>query len=305
LQCSSSCSSGGPKSNDNASAALLALAGALLYHQFLAGALIALMVSSGQALEAFAGSRARAELTALLARAPRVAYRHRNGLVESIPIESVSTGDRLLVPAGAVLPVDGVLGTTALLDESALTGESLPVERGPGTQVRSGSVNTGSPFDLLASAPAAESTYAGIVRLVRAAEAEKAPFVRLADRYAALFLPLTLLVAGIAWVISGDPVRAVAVLVVATPCPLILAVPVAIVAGISRSAQRGIIVKGGGALETLARAQIVLLDKDRDTDGGRTGAQRGHSPGRRAGLRAPPTGGIAGPGLVPCFWPRL
>jgi heavy metal translocating P-type ATPase len=241
--------------------ALLALAGALLYHQFLAGALIALMVSTGQALEAFAGSRARAELTALLARAPRVAYRHRNGAIETIPIDSVSIGDRLLVPAGAVLPVDGVLGTPALLDESALTGESIPVERRVGSNVRSGSVNAGSPFDLLASAPAAESTYAGIVRLVQTAEAEKAPFVRLADRYGAIFLPLTLLVAGIAWVISGDPVRAVAVLVVATPCPLILAAPVAIVAGISRAAQRGAIVKGGGALETLARAQIVLLDK--------------------------------------------
>src|ERR1700730_6942795 len=241
--------------------ALLALAGALIYHQFLAGALIALMVSTGQALEAFAGSRARAELTALLARAPRIAYRHGDGTIETIPIDSVSIGDRLLVPAGAVLPVDGILGTPALLDESALTGEAIPVERRAGSNVRSGSVNAGSPFDLIASAPAAKSTYAGIVRLVQTAGAEKAPFVRLADRYSAIFLPLTLLVAGIAWVISGDPVRAVAVLVVATPCPLILAAPVAIVAGISRSAQRGVIVKGGGALETLARAQIVLLDK--------------------------------------------
>jgi heavy metal translocating P-type ATPase len=241
--------------------ALLALAGAMLYHQLLAGALIALMVSTGQALEAFAGSRARAELTALLARAPRVAYRHRNGAIETVPIAVVAGGDRLLVSGGAVLPVDGVVATTALLDESALTGESIPVERHTGSQVRSGSVNAGSAFDLIASAPAAASTYAGIVRLVRAAEAEKAPFVRLADRYAAIFLPLTLLVAGIAWLVSGDPVRAVAVLVVATPCPLILAVPVAIVAGISRAAQRGVIVKGGGALETLARAQIVLLDK--------------------------------------------
>ncbi|HYM51708.1 MAG TPA: heavy metal translocating P-type ATPase [Candidatus Limnocylindrales bacterium] len=242
--------------------ALLALVSALVFHQFLAGALIAVMFATGQALEAFADSRARAELTALLARAPRTADRYRDGSIERVPVDAVAAGDRLLIPAGAVLPVDGVVATTAaVLDESALTGEAIPVVRAIGTEVRSGGVNAGSSFDLVASAPAAASTYAGIVRLVRSAQAEKAPFVRLADRYAAIFLPLTLLVAGVAWVLSGDPVRAVAVLVVATPCPLILAAPVAIVAGISRSAQRGVIVKGGGALETLGRAQIVVLDK--------------------------------------------
>jgi cation transport ATPase len=148
-----------------------------------------------------------------------------------------------------------------VIDESALTGESALARREPGQTVLSGSVNAGAPFDLRATVPAAQSTYAGIVRLVRAAEASKAPFVRLADRYAVVFLPLTLLVAALAWVLSGDPIRALAVLVVATPCPLLLAAPVAIVSGMSRAAAAGIIVKGGGALETLARAELLFLDK--------------------------------------------
>ena len=242
--------------------ALIALISALLFQQFLAGALIAVMFATGQALEAFANSRASAELGMLLARAPRTADRYRDGSVEHVPVDAIAAGDRLLIPAGAVLPVDGMVAqAAAILDESALTGESIPVVHPIGTDVRSGCVNAGSSFDLTAAAPAQASTYAGIVRLVRAAQAEKAPFVRLADGYAAIFLPLTLLTAGLAWILSGDPVRAVAVLVVATPCPLILAAPVAIVAGISRAAQRGVIVKGGGALETLGRAEIVLLDK--------------------------------------------
>ena len=159
------------------------------------------------------------------------------------------------------MPVDGLLAGDGVLDESALTGESRPVERPHGDLVRSGAVNAGAAFDLRATASAEESTYAGIVRLVKAAQEEKAPAVRLADRYATIFIPVTLVIAGGAWAISGDPVRALSVLMVATPCPLILAVPIAIVAGISRSAKRGIIVKGGGALETLARGTVLLFDK--------------------------------------------
>ncbi len=242
--------------------ALLALGGALAYHQYLAGALISLMFATGQALEAYGGARARAELTALLARAPRTAHRIAGAAVETVPVDAIRRDDRLLVTVGEVLPVDGlVLATPAVIDESALTGESALVHREPGEKVLSGSVNGGAPFELLATAPAGESTYAGIVRLVRDAEASKAPFVRLADRYAAIFLPLTLLLAALAWILSGDPVRALAVLVVATPCPLILAAPVAIVSGMSRAAAAGVIVKGGGALETLGRAKLVFVDK--------------------------------------------
>jgi heavy metal translocating P-type ATPase len=168
-----------------------------------------------------------------------------------------------MVKPGEVVPVDGiVVAGTAVLDEAALTGEADPVERKRGDQARSGTTNAArSPFDLRATTTAEDSTYAGIVRLVQQAQESKAPLVRLADRYALFFLPLTLLVAGMAWALSGDAVRALAVLVVATPCPLILAAPIAIVAGISRAARKGIIVKGGGALETLARGKTLILDK--------------------------------------------
>jgi heavy metal translocating P-type ATPase len=242
--------------------AFLALGGALAYHQYLAGALISLMFATGQALEAYGGARARAELTALLARAPRTAHRYGGTAVETVSVDAIRSDDRLLITTGEVLPVDGiVLGTPAVIDASALTGEAAFVHHQPGEKVLSGSVNVGTPFDLMATAPASESTYAGIVRLVREAEASKAPFVRLADRYAVVFLPLTLVVAALAWLLSGDPIRALAVLVVATPCPLLLAAPVAIVSGMSRAAAAGIIVKGGGALETLGRAQLVFVDK--------------------------------------------
>jgi heavy metal translocating P-type ATPase len=242
--------------------ALLAMAGSLVLGQYLAGAVVGMMLSGGQALEAYANSRARRELSALLARAPRVVHRYENGALASADISEVKKGDLLLVKPGEVVPVDGLIASQeAVLDESALTGESRPVERSHGDTVHSGVLNAGAPFDMRAITTAEQSTYAGIVRLVREAQSSKAPFVRLADRYAMWFLPLTLGVAALAWVVSGSPVRALAVLVVATPCPLILAAPVAIVAGISRAASRGVIVKGGGALETLARARILVFDK--------------------------------------------
>jgi heavy metal translocating P-type ATPase len=242
--------------------ALLAMAGSLVLTQFLAGAVIGLMLSGGQALERYASARARRELSSLLARAPRVVHRYVDGDLTSPDIADVREGDLLLVKPGEVLPVDGVITSQlSVLDEAALTGEAMPVEHSTGDRVRSGSVNAGPPFDMRALTTAAESTYAGIVRLVKEAQSSKAPFVRLADRYALWFLPLTLVVAAAAWYLSGNPVRALAVLVVATPCPLILAAPVAIVAGISRAAHRGVIVKGGGALETLARVRTLVFDK--------------------------------------------
>jgi heavy metal translocating P-type ATPase len=242
--------------------ALLAMAGALALGEVLAGAVIAVMLASGRLLEAYAGERASRELHALLERAPRMVHRYQDGGLASPPLEEVRPGDRLLVKPGEVVPVDGLVeGPTAVLDEAALTGEAELVERGDGDRVRSGVVNAGPPFDLVATSTAATSTYAGILRLVTQAQASRAPFVRLADRYALAFVPLTLAVAGAAWLVSGEAVRALAVLVVATPCPLILAAPVAIVGGISRAARRGIVVKSGGALERLAAGRVLLFDK--------------------------------------------
>ena len=241
--------------------ALLALAGAIAVDELLAAAVISVMLASGRALEDWAAYRARHDLSALLARAPRTARRYRDGSLETVPLDQVVAGDLLLVAAGDVVPVDGTLAAgAAVLDESALTGEALPVQHGRGDALRSGTVNAAGPFDLRATTSAADSTYAGIVRLVSEAENAQAPFVRLADRYAMWFLPLSLAVAGVAWALGG-PARAVAVLVVATPCPLILAAPVALVSGLSAAARRGIVVKNGGVLERLARCTTVLLDK--------------------------------------------
>ncbi len=241
--------------------ALLAMVGALALGEYVAGAVIALMLASGDTLEAYADRRAHRELSALLERAPQSVTRYEDGELTVRPVEDVATGDRLLVKTGEVVPVDGVLMGDVVLDESALTGESRPVERPSGDLVRSGAVNAGRAFDLRATTTAEESTYAGIIRLVREAEESKAPAVRLADRYATIFIPVTLVIAGASWALSGDATRALTVLMVATPCPLILAVPIAIVAGISRSAKRGIIVKGGGVLETLARGDVLMFDK--------------------------------------------
>jgi heavy metal translocating P-type ATPase len=241
--------------------AWLALAGAPLVGEPFAGAMIAVMLASGVLLDERAAARARRELSLLVARTPRTARRYAaRGLVE-VPVAEVARGDRLLVGSGEIVPVDGRLLGPAVLDESALTGEPLPVERAAGQDVRSGVVNAGGPVDLLATALAEQSTYAGVVRLVEQAQADSAPFVRAADRVAAGFVPLTLLLAAAAWALTGLPVRAVAVLVVATPCPLLLAAPIAIMSGLSRAARLGVIVKGGSALERLAAGRVLLFDK--------------------------------------------
>ncbi|MBC9821220.1 heavy metal translocating P-type ATPase [Terrabacter sp. MAHUQ-38] len=241
--------------------AVLALAGALWVDEPFAGTMVAVMLATGQLLEARAARRARRELSVLVARAPRRARRRTEDGITDIPVEQVRRGDRLVVASGEVVPVDGRLVLTGTFDESALTGEPMPVERPAGDDVRSGVVNAGSQTEVVATAEAAESTYAAIVRLVEQAQAASAPFVRVADRIAVLFVPLTIGVAASAWLASSDPVRAVAVLVVATPCPLLLAVPVAIMSGLSRTAQLGVVVKGGGALERLAAGRVVLFDK--------------------------------------------
>jgi len=179
-----------------------------------------------------------------------------------VPIEKIAVGETILVRAGEIVPIDGVVTSGgAMLDEAALTGEPIPVHRRKGEQARSGAVNAGETFEMRAAATAGESTYAGIVRLVTAAQTAKSPFIRLADRYALLLLPVSLVVAGAAWIISGDAIRGLAVLVAATPCPLILAAPVAFIAGVSQAAKNGILIKGGGPLEALARARTVMFDK--------------------------------------------
>ena len=242
--------------------AVLSLVGTLLVHEYLAGSLIAVMLAGGRALDAAAARRASHDLRALLERAPRFARRRVGTQVSVVPLAEVAVDDLLVVGPGEVVPVDGrIVDVVAVLDESALTGEPLQVERAVGESVRSGVINAGTAFELRATATAEDSTYARIVRLAQQAGAENAPIVRLADRYAAWFLPLALLLAGAAWLASGSAVRAVAVLVVATPCPLLLAAPVAIVSGLSRASRAGVIIRSGGSLENLGHATTLVMDK--------------------------------------------
>jgi heavy metal translocating P-type ATPase len=242
--------------------ALVAMVGALALGEELAGVIIGLMFSGGAALEAIASGRARRELTALIQRAPTVARLRVGGRLDEVPVEQVQTGDVVLIRTGEVVPVDGtVISSEAVVDTSTLSGESLPEAVRRGMPVLSGCANAGSPFDVRADRPACDSAYAALVRLVEQAQTQRAPMVRMADRFAGFFLPITLLAAGLAWAITGDPVRALAVVVVATPCPLILAAPIALVSGLSRAARSGVIVKGAGAIEMLGEARTVLFDK--------------------------------------------
>jgi heavy metal translocating P-type ATPase len=242
--------------------ALLAMAGALLLQQPLAAIVVAIMYTGGTVLEDYAVSRAERNLKRLVDRAPRLAHRRVDGTITDVDIHDVKVGDAILIRAGEIIPVDGLITSPrAVVDEAALTGEPIPVARQSGESARSGTLNAGDSFEITATATANESTYAGIVRLVTAAQTAKAPFIRLADRYALLLLPVTIVVAGLAWALSGDPIRGLAVLVVATPCPLILAAPVAFIAGVSQAAHRGIIIKGGAPLDALAQAHTCLFDK--------------------------------------------
>ncbi|HDS1727565.1 heavy metal translocating P-type ATPase [Pseudomonas putida] len=242
--------------------ALLSIGAALALENMLVAAVVALMLATGRALEAFSVRHAERELRALIDRAPQRAWiQEQDGLCE-VAVDQVRPGQAVLVRLGEIVPVDGRLQSPlATLDEAALTGESLPVTRHRGESVASGVCNVGAPLLLVATQTAAQSTYAGIVRLAETARESRAPFVRLADRYALAFIPLTLLIAALAWWASGDPQRVLAVLVVATPCPLILAVPIAVLSGISRAARRSILVRDGAVLEALAGIRQVFLDK--------------------------------------------
>jgi heavy metal translocating P-type ATPase len=243
--------------------ALLAIAAAVAAVEFQVGAVIALMLASGRALEDYGVRRARRSLSLLVDRIPRSALVEQpDNRVESVVVDDIDVGARVLVRHGEVLPIDGnLLSVRALVDESSLTGEPYLLDKIRGDPVRSGTVNQGESLWLSVTKPARDSTYRQILALVEAAQDSGAPMVRLADRYSVVFSAVAVSLAGAAWWFSGSIERALAVLVVATPCPLILAVPIALMGGVNRSARQKIIVKRMAALEVLARVSSLILDK--------------------------------------------
>jgi heavy metal translocating P-type ATPase len=255
--------------------AMLAIVLALVLWQPLAGLVIVLMQSGGEALERYAERKATDAVRALEDAAPRIAHRITDNSVQDIEAGDVKVGDLLLVRPGELIPCDGIVITGRThLDVAKLTGEPLPVTAERGSRVMSGSLNQESPFEIEALAPAGESQYARIVELVRSAQASKAPLQRLADRYGVWFTPLTLVVCFIAYVVSGDPIRILAILVVATPCPLLLAAPVAMIGGINSAAKRHIIIRNGTALDHLGRVTTAVFDKTGTVTVGRPQVRR-------------------------------
>ena len=243
--------------------AMLAILAAILMDQAFAGVIIVLMQSGGEAIEDYGLGRASSSLTALLERAPRIAHRKNHDRpLEDVQVSDVSIGDILVVRPGDLVPVDGtIVSGRSEVDESALTGEPLPKPKALGDQVLSGSVNIDGVIEMRADRASSESQYSKIVELVRRAQQEKPPIERLADHYAVYFTPITLAVAAVGFIITLDPVTILSVLVVATPCPLILATPIAVISGVNRAAKQGIIVKTGAAIEQIGRAKAVAFDK--------------------------------------------
>jgi heavy metal translocating P-type ATPase len=243
--------------------AVTAIVATVVIGEYWASLVIVLMLTGGEALEDYAEGRAERELSALLEHVPQVAHRYRaDGSTEDIAVSLVAVGDHLLVRPSEIVPVDSTLVTaSASFDESSLTGESLPVEKSTDDAVMSGSINGSGAVDIVATAIASDSQYQRIVALVTEAKQSKAPLVRLADRYAVPFTLVAYAIAGAAWWFSGDPARFAEVLVVATPCPLLIGAPVAFMAGMSSAAHSGIVIKHAGTLERLARAKTVSFDK--------------------------------------------
>lgn len=242
--------------------AVTAIVSTVVVGEYWAALVVCLMLTGGEALEDFAEGRASAELTSLLEGAPTIAYRKNGEGVEEIAIDEVGVGDHLVVRPHEVIPVDVVLlSQSALIDESQLTGEAMPVNHARGEALLSGSLNGAATIEVRASASAADSQYQRIVSLVTEARQSRAPFVRLADRVALPFTIAAFAIAGIAWFVSGDMMRFAQVLVVATPCPLIIAAPVAFMAGMSRAARGGMIVKNAGTIEQIAKIRSVAFDK--------------------------------------------
>ncbi|WP_442576479.1 heavy metal translocating P-type ATPase [Microbacterium sp. F51-2R] len=245
--------------------AIVAMVATLAVGEYVAALIIVLMLAGGGALEDFASRRARRDLSALLDRSPRIAHVldvHGAEGIRDVPVEDVEIGDVLLVRPSEIVPVDAVImGPETAFDESSLTGESMPVVRGPGDEVMSGAVNGTQIVRVRAERRSRDSQYQQIVALVREAEASRAPVVRLADRFAIPFTAVSLTIAGLAWLLSGDATRFAEVLVLATPCPLLIAAPVAFVSGMSRAARAGIVVKDGTAIESLSRVVSAAFDK--------------------------------------------
>ena len=242
--------------------AATAIVTAVLLGEYWAGMVVVLMLTGGEALEDYAEKRAKTELTSLIERKPLIARLLKGKKREEVPVEKIQVKDKIVVLPGEVIPVDGTIyeGESSV-DESSLTGESMPVRVQPGSVVLSGSVNTDGELTIEATQTAENSQYEQIIKLVQSANASKAPFVRMADRFAVPFTIVSFLIAGSAWAVSGDPVRFLQVLVVATPCPLILAAPIALISGMSRAAKNGIIVRTGSAMERLAELQTIAFDK--------------------------------------------
>ncbi|KQM82823.1 heavy metal translocating P-type ATPase [Agromyces sp. Leaf222] len=242
--------------------AITAIIATVAVGEYVAALLVVLMLTGGEALEDYANRRAKRELDALLTRAPQLAHRIEGDAIVDVHADRVRPGDVLLVRPSEIVPVDGTLRSAeTTLDESSITGESVPVEKRAGDALLSGAVNGSTAVEIVATATAANSQYQQIVALVAEAADSKAPVVRLADRYAVPFTVFSLALGAVAWWVSGDPVRFAEVLVLATPCPLLIAAPVAFIGGMSRAARNGVIVKGGGVLEQLASAKTAVFDK--------------------------------------------
>jgi heavy metal translocating P-type ATPase len=242
--------------------AATAIVSAVLFKQYWAAIVVVVMLTGGEALENYAENRAKTELDALLNKAPKLAHVIKKGQVVDVPVAQVHTNDHLVIRPGEVVPVDAeIIEGSASFDESSLTGESLPQTMEVHDQLLSGSINIDGVVTVRALRPAADSQYEQIIKLVKAARNSQSPFVRLADRYSIPFTVISFVIAITAWLVSGHAIRFLEVLVVATPCPLILAAPIAVISGMSRAARHGIIIKTGSALERLAEARTIAFDK--------------------------------------------
>ena len=243
--------------------AMLAISTAIITNEAFPGVIIVIMQSGGKALEDYAFRKATTSLDELMTRSPKIAHRKINdNEIEDVDVERIRIGDQLVIRPGDLVPVDGtIVSGDAQIDESSLTGEPLSKIKHIGEEVFSGTINTGNIFEIKAKRISEESQYSKIVKLVKKAREEKAPIQRLADKYAVWFTPITLAMCGFGWLLTQNVQTILSVLVVATPCPLIFATPVAIIGGIDKAAKQSIIVKSGSAIEQISRADAIVFDK--------------------------------------------